>query len=253
MRNVDTGWEDAGDVWAKFVRSGNDFYRNYMTLPAFLQLIGDAEGLSVLDLGCGEGYVARILARGGAHVTGVDISPSMIAEACKEEAVEPLGICYIESDARSMPMLVDDTFNAVISFQTLMDIEDIHSVVSEVARLLKPGGCFHAMLLHPCFANRFRGEEKIIGWEADQYLKVVDYFDGSPTTWLWQNRVERSFKTTQYHRTLSEYVNILAENGLFIERMVEPKPISEGVRLYPILKRFERVPQSLAFTAVKRE
>lgn len=116
-------------------------------------------------------------------------------------------------------------------------------------------------MLHPCFATRLRGEEKTIGWETTTdadgaveytHLNVTDYFDRSTGEWLWQNRVERPFVTAHFNRTLSDYVNALGRSGLLIDGMVEPKPTEEGVKRYPALKRFQRVPHDILISAVKR-
>jgi len=54
-------------------------------MPHFLKLLGDVSGLTVLDAGCGQGYLSRILASRGAHVTGIDISPNLIQMACEQD------------------------------------------------------------------------------------------------------------------------------------------------------------------------
>lgn len=59
------------------------------TMRQFLQVVGDVSGLDVLDAGCGEGRVARILAGRGAHVTAIDISPRLIELA---RAKDPEGV-----------------------------------------------------------------------------------------------------------------------------------------------------------------
>src|SRR5215471_18616675 len=69
----------------------------------YLKLLGDVDGLSVLDLACGEGYDARLIRRAGAaRVVGVDLSGEMIALAKREEASRPLGIEYIHSAAQDL-------------------------------------------------------------------------------------------------------------------------------------------------------
>ena len=87
-------WDENAKVWADHVRKGWDAYREHFNNPAFFEFIGDLSGKTVLDVGCGEGYNTRLLARSGARMTGVDISQRMIELARQEEQREPLGIRY---------------------------------------------------------------------------------------------------------------------------------------------------------------
>ena len=83
-------------------RIGEDYYRYEFFGPEHVELCGDVEGLEVLDLGCGTGYFAREMARRGARVTAVDLSPKMLAHARRLESEDPLGIRYVESDAAAI-------------------------------------------------------------------------------------------------------------------------------------------------------
>ena len=74
-------WDDNADVWTEHVRKGWDSYREHLNNPAFLKLIGNLNGKTVLDAGCGEGYNTRIFARMGAKMTGIDVSPRLIEHA----------------------------------------------------------------------------------------------------------------------------------------------------------------------------
>lgn len=60
------------------VRLGRDVFREHFNNPAFFRFIGELRGKRVLEAGCSEGYNARLMARAGAEVVGVDISPRMI-------------------------------------------------------------------------------------------------------------------------------------------------------------------------------
>src|SRR6266436_7102524 len=88
-------WDDNATAWTREVRQGHDIAREFQNNPAFLALIGDLRGRQVLDAGCGNGYNTRILARSGAHMTGVDLSTRMIGLAQDEERRAPLGIRYV--------------------------------------------------------------------------------------------------------------------------------------------------------------
>ena len=91
VEDVARYWDDNAAAWAEQVRRGADVAREWLNNPAFLAFIGDLRGRRVLDMGCGEGYNTRILARGGASMTGVDLSERMIALAQDDERRHPLG------------------------------------------------------------------------------------------------------------------------------------------------------------------
>src|SRR5205807_8859147 len=109
-------WDRNADTWASDVREGSDVFRDLYNNPAFLEFIGDVSGREVLDAGCGEGYNTRILARRGARMTGVDISPRMLEFAREAERSELLGIRYEQASYTDLRCFRDDSFDAAVSF-----------------------------------------------------------------------------------------------------------------------------------------
>ena len=99
MTNIKQEWDDASESWVDFVRNGKDDFRDEMNNPAMFEILGDIQGKKVLDLGCGEGYNTRIMAKKGAKVVGVDFSEKMIDFAVQHEEEEKLGIEYHVLDA----------------------------------------------------------------------------------------------------------------------------------------------------------
>lgn len=89
--SVRDSWPRVADAYAQGQASGVDYYRYEFFGPAQLALCGDVRGLRVLDVGCGNGYFGRALARRGALVIGIDISPRMIEHAKQQEAADPSG------------------------------------------------------------------------------------------------------------------------------------------------------------------
>ena len=122
-----------------------------------LDFAGEVAGMSVLDLACGQGRVARELARRGADVTGLDISSALLAKARTIEASQLLGVRYVHGDATSRQVLGGQAFDGIVCNYGLSDIDDLDQVLANVARLLTAGGWFVFSVLHPCFP----------GWDSD--------------------------------------------------------------------------------------
>jgi 2-polyprenyl-3-methyl-5-hydroxy-6-metoxy-1,4-benzoquinol methylase len=85
-------WDEAAKSWVGFVRSGKNYYSEYLNGPALKRTLGDVKGRRVLDIGCGEGCFSRFYAKAGAEVTGIDISEALIEAALEEERRHPLGV-----------------------------------------------------------------------------------------------------------------------------------------------------------------
>jgi SAM-dependent methyltransferase len=181
---------------------------------ALLELAGDVRGLRLLEVACGQGRVARELARRGAHVTGLDISAALLGLARAWEEHEPRGIAYVRADAAAPGVLHGEVFGGVVCNYGLSDIDDLGGLLANVARLLRPGGWFVFSLLHPCFPGWDRDAPS--SWPPDQgYYHEGWWLAGSPG---FRGKVGAN------HRMLSTYLNALAAHGLVPERVAEPRP-----------------------------
>jgi SAM-dependent methyltransferase len=184
---------------------------------ALLDLAGDVSGLRVLEVACGQGRVARELARRGAAVTGLDISAELLAKARAYQAAEPLGISYLQADATASGLLKGRVFDIVVCNYGLTDIDDLIGLLVNVARLLRQGGAFVFSLLHPCFP----------GWDSDapsSWPPGEGYYQEG--WWLASNTGYRG-KVGSSHRMISTYLNSLTRYGLLLDRVVEPPPSAD--------------------------
>lgn len=229
-------WNANADSWAQEVRQGHDVARERMNNPAFLQLLGDLHGRDVLDAGCGEGYNTRLLARAGARMTGVDISERMIALAEEEERARPLGIRYVRTPYTRLDMFPAGRFDAAVSFMALMDGPDFDEAMTEIFRVLRPGGTLTFSITHPCFI--VRGAQ----WMRDEHgTKVAwvvrNYFNPLPWVERWRftdaPAAAPEFSVPRFDRTLSEYVNAVLAAGFRLTRMEEPRPSEEYCQAHP--------------------
>ena len=238
-------WDGNAAAWTQQVRMGYDLYREKINNPAMFGLLGDLSGKDVIDLGCGEGYNTRRLARGAQSVHGVDISDRMIRFARQSEQEEPLGIEYHVASFSNLSSVASQTFDVAVSFMAFMDGADYAGAIAETARVLRRGGTLVFSILHPCFATPELGWLRNELGEEDR-LTVGQYFARATGVDEWS--FTRSpiaadlppFQVPRFHRTLSDYLNPLCRNGFCIEQIVEPQAAEPDFNAYPFLAKWSR-------------
>lgn len=234
-------WEREAANWIAWARRpGHDSYWYYR--DSFFDQIVPRPGRCTLELGCGEGRVARDLAARGHHVVGVDTSPTLLRHA---READPEG-AYVLGDARALPF-ADQTFDLVIAYNSLMDVDGLERAVREAARVLKSGRAFCISVTHPIpDAGQFAGREP----EAPFVI---------PGSYLGRRRFEGTFERDGLTMTfrgwaypLEAYSRALEEAGLVIERLREPSASEASrVRYGPSEERWRRIPLFLQLLARK--
>jgi len=233
-------WEKNADTWTKLSRAGYDIYRDAFNTPAFLDFLPDVAGLVGLDIGCGEGHNTRLVAQRGAQMTAIDIAKTFIRHAAAEEERRPLGIDYRVADAAALPF-ENDRFDFATAFMSLMDVPTPEQAVAEAFRVLRPGGFLQFSICHPCFDTPHR--RNLRDENGTTYaIEVGDYFertDGQIMRWLFATAPESVkeglplFQVPRFTRTISEWIDMLIEVGLAVERVAEPRPSDETVQANP--------------------
>lgn len=219
---------------------GYDRCRDLINSPAFFKMLPDISNLKGLDIGCGEGYNTRIAAKKGAKITAIDISEVFIKYAKETEKQEPLGIDYKVMGATELPF-PDNHFDFAIATMSIMDIADNERAIAEAFRVIKPGGFFQFSMAHPCFiiseSEWVRNEEgKRTGFIIKDYFKKVN---GDLEEWIFgaapKEITEKmsKFKIPRFTRTLSEWLNLLIEKGLILEKFCEPYAEDDILKKYP--------------------
>lgn len=134
--------------WSKYFQTPDFLERTRLMLvmPEYEPLIaawcGLKDGARVLDVGCGTGFLARMLKRvnSNARVTGLDVEEVFLERARKEAAAEGLAIDFVQGDAMSLPF-PDGSFDIVVSHTFLSSAQEPGKVFAEMKRVLVPGGC----------------------------------------------------------------------------------------------------------------
>lgn len=238
-------WEKAAGVY-----STPHVRKAHIRMPAFMQALGDVAGKSILDVGCGDGYYARLIAAKGAKVTGVDFSEAFIDGAKREEDRASLGITYLQADIAEPLPLESETFDALVAdmvFVTIPTQEAYTQSISEMKRLLKPGGFALISKGHPANFNKQSSSNYKIAYDKEpSYFesltpqRVTLRIDGKEVSW------------TNYHRTLEDFVNPWTAQGFAVTEMIEPKPTLEAVEQFPEdLKSTDHIPYYLILKLTK--
>ncbi len=225
------GWERSADDWGRWARkSGHDSYWRFHG-DAFFALLPAPAGLT-LEIGSGEGRVARDLAAIGHRVVGVDRSPTLVRLAAA--AATPR---LVLADAARLP-LGAASVGLVVAFMSLQDMDDMRSAVVEVGRVLAPGGRLCLAVVHPInAAGQFASME-----DGAPFVIEGNYFERRRYT----DSVERdglSMTFHQRHWTLADYFSALEAAELLTEAVREPVP-GTG-------RRWDRIPLFLHIRAFK--
>lgn len=194
-----------------------DWYNEFMSAGSYIErvhatmrdLLGPGVGVC-LDVCCGTGAHAAALAELGWTPIGVDLSREQLRHAARRL---PVAV----ADAGALP-LADNCLPAAACVLASTDVPDYGAVIGEIARVLRPGGRFVHLGVHPCFVGAFAD------W-AQQPKIVIDerYADRSYTFDTWNPAAVRA-RVGAWHIPLAELLNATVAAGLRLVRTAEAGP-----------------------------
>jgi 2-polyprenyl-3-methyl-5-hydroxy-6-metoxy-1,4-benzoquinol methylase len=195
-------WNTNAKPWARAIEAGSIRSRKLVTDQAIVDAVLCVNASSVLDLGCGEGWLTRALDRGGIKVTGIDAVPELIAEARRLGKGE-FQVCDYGSIAalqwRSAP------FGAAVCNFSLLGKDSVESLLSGVVHYLDDAGYLIVQTLHPVCACGDHAYED--GWRPGNWLGFSAEFS-DPAPW--------------YFRTLESWWAMLRRSGFEVLECREP-------------------------------
>lgn len=240
-------WNLLADGWRVQVGDEGDSNRRLNSDPVLWELAGDVRGRTVLDAGCGTGYLARKLRDRGALVTGVDLAERMIEIA---RADHP-DIDFRVDSCTHLGTVGDGLFDLVIANYVLMDTPELHATMRAFFRVLKAGGVVVLVFSHPCFpqgsANTVSsdGKEIFYRWSFSYFepRKCLDPPWGHfQNDFLW------------FHRPLSDYWKAFTAAGFAVTGFEEPRITEDRYHLAENEKQLRNSmtrPYSVAFKLQK--
>ncbi|MGH9303985.1 MAG: class I SAM-dependent methyltransferase [Acidimicrobiales bacterium] len=208
-------WDDLAGWWRTTFANGADIEYELQILPLCCE---ELEGCAkVLDIGTGEGQLARRLAGRagkGALVVGVDPYAAQLGSAAEQGG----GVSYLRAAGESLPFR-DGAFDGVVCCLVVEHADDGDLLLAEAARVVSPKGRFVLLVNHPLTQGPQSGliDDTITG---ERYWRIGPYLSEVATV----EEVDPGVKVRFSHRPLSRYVNTLCEKGLVLSRLEEPAP-----------------------------
>ena len=201
-------------VWSSTTDDGP--FNGLLERPALKALVpGDLTGAAVLDAGCGSGAQAQWLLEQGADVVAVDVSPRMIEEA--ERRCAGRGRFLVADLAEPLP-LEPRSLDGITCSLALHYVADWSVPLRSFASALRPGGWAVISLDHP-FGPATSSQRG-------------GYFDTELVSDTWS---KGDVEVTQHfwRRPLAAVFGAFADAGFMVDRVAEPRPSAEALRLFP--------------------
>ncbi|MBV9280807.1 MAG: class I SAM-dependent methyltransferase [Chloroflexi bacterium] len=243
-------WNRKAAHWDEYMGEGNDWHRKLIS-PAVERLLALRPGETVLDVACGNGMLARRLARQGARVVACDFSEAFIERARARSTAFSDRIEYAVVDATDRDQLLqlgERRFDAATCTQGLMDMPAIAPLYEAMTRLVKPGGRFVITVPHPCFnthgmsmlAEALEDEE---GRRTVSSIKLTRYL--TPQTVKGAGVPGEPEPHYYFDRALRDLLGPAFRAGLVLDGLEEPsfEPDPEGATplSWPSLPEFPPV------------
>ncbi len=224
-------WDDALAGWWLDEVAGDPAYSDEI-IPLTMELLDAGPGMTVLDLGCGEGQVMRAVAGTGAVPVGCDLLPELAERARGAGAV-------VVGRLPDLGWLRPGSVDAAVAVLVLEHLDAVEPLFAAASVAVRPGGVLIAVLNHPAFTSPGSGP-------------FIDPDDGEPL-WRWGPYLEPGFSREPageatvvfHHRPMGELLTAAAGAGWALERLVELGVGAGGASDDPLLARQRHIPRIL--------
>ncbi|MBD3884839.1 methyltransferase domain-containing protein [Phormidium tenue FACHB-886] len=196
-----TSWHQNARPWTIAVREGQIESRKLVTNGAIVEAVLEQHPKNVLDLGCGEGWLARTLAAAGIEVFGVDVVPELIkqAQAAGGGRFEVLSYEAIAAGK------LNQAFDIAVSNFALLGQASVVGLFKVIPSLLTAQGCFIVQTIHPLVGcGEYPYED---GWREGSWAGFSNDFS-DPAPW--------------YFRTLESWMRLYSDYGFKLQEIREP-------------------------------
>ncbi|MGC8478438.1 MAG: class I SAM-dependent methyltransferase [Candidatus Micrarchaeia archaeon] len=214
-KKVKAKYNDIANTYFSFRITGKAVHNEYLEMPAMFAELGNLHGKKVLDVGCGPGLHAAMLAKSGAIVYGIDQSEKMIELAKKHTP----GANFIVGDIYHMPYK-SEFFDAAFASYVVHYFSDLDSAFKEIRRVMKKGGIFVYSITNP-----FKEVTHHLPGRPFYMRKFENYFDEGERKVTWFKNTKNESVIPFIHRTFETYIKSALRNGFEIIDYLDAKPL----------------------------
>ncbi|MDK9496136.1 class I SAM-dependent methyltransferase [Streptomyces katrae] len=226
MQSGDVPYDGFAQTFAR--EAAVSAYNAHYDRPTVLGLIGDVNGLDILDAGCGPGLYLSELAARGARPVGIDQSADMVRLA--GQRLGPLAEVRQHDLAEPLIWVEDESFDVVLLTLVLHYLPDRVSTLRELARVLRPSGQIVVSTSHPT---------------ADWLARGGSYFTSGFIEESWSDGMIHRY----WHQPLQDWLAEFTAAGLALDRLVEHQPLPSMARNHP--GEHEKLTRQPGFMAVR--
>ena len=196
-------WHRNAGAWTEAVQQAQIESRTLVTNRAVVDVVMAQSPRTVADLGCGEGWLARILADRGVRVVGVDAVPTLIEHASETRGVTYRVLTY--DDIMRGGLSADAPFDALVCNFSLFGHTSVEALLAYLPTLLAPAGHLIIQTLHPVVVSPEQPYRD--GWRSGSWQGFSERFV-DPAPW--------------YFRTTEGWIRLLGQSGFALQQLHEP-------------------------------
>jgi len=251
--------EKFAEYWNERTSDKGGAYTRYVTDPIMFKLIGSLKNKTILELGCGNGYLAKkFIGENAQKVILMDISNynlNFAKQICNDKRLE-----FLKHNATKNWNIKSYAIDIIYSNMMLNEVKNIKTPINEAFRVLKGNGQFVFSVTHPAWDLFVFAQEKA-GIKSNKIKNLKNYFSrgyakyivgrDSKTNPKLSKKICQEFEIQHFHRPISDYFNELVDAGFKINRILEPELTSAILKYSPRFKDYEDHPISLIFYCSK--
>jgi len=222
-------WDTYAKVFEEGMGEGGDELHTKLINPLIFKFLGVYEGKRILDAGCGNGYLVKLLSKQAKHVTGADAAKELLKLA-KKRTQKITNIDYTEVNLLDPLPFAHASYEVVIANMVLQYLPQLATFALEAFDVLKPNGQLIVLVDHPGHALFDRAQE-LAGKPNPKWLTRASYFTSGQRRKksLWDKAV-----LEYYHRPVQEYINVFTPY-FKLEKIAELTSDSETPRILGFL------------------